>query len=121
MRHRQRGVTFIGWLFLLIPIGILLYVGIRLTPKYLEYMNVVRALDQVKTEYDNNQPTASAIRNSIDKLFDVDAVTTIGAKDIEIKPQGRITVVHANYDAWAPLFANVSIVVTFDKSVEISQ
>ena len=121
MRHRQRGVTFIGWLFLLIPIGILLYVGIRLTPKYLEYMNIARTLEQVKTEYDGNAPTASAIRVSIERHFDIEGVTTIGVKDVSIKPQGRITIVNVNYDSWAPLFANISIVVTFDKSVEISQ
>ena len=29
MIRRQRGVTFIGWLILLIPVAILGYVGIR--------------------------------------------------------------------------------------------
>ena len=59
MRHRQRGVTFIGWI---VPAGadrILVYAGIRLTPLYLEYMNVARTLEQVKTEFDGNAPTAS--------------------------------------------------------------
>jgi hypothetical protein len=121
MRHRQRGVTFIGWLFLLIPIGVLVYAGIRLMPIYLEYMSISRTLEQVKTEYDGNAPTASSIRNSIEKHFDIEDVKTITTKDVSIKPQGRITVVGVDYDGWAPLFANIAIVVSFQKSVDISQ
>jgi len=121
MRHHQRGVTFIGWLFLLVPIGILLYAAIRLTPIYLEYMNVARALEQVKTEYDGNGPTASAIRVSLEKRFDVEDVTTITAKDISIQPKDTGLAVSANYDATAPLFANLSLVVSFDKTVDISR
>ncbi|HEX5863965.1 MAG TPA: DUF4845 domain-containing protein [Casimicrobiaceae bacterium] len=121
MRHRQRGVTFIGWMFLLIPIGVLLYVGIRLTPIYLEYMNIARTLEQVKTEFNGNGPTAGALRVSIEKHFDIEDVHSINKNDIEIKGAGGITTVRAFYDAKTPLFANISVVVAFDKTVEISQ
>ncbi|HZF15632.1 MAG TPA: DUF4845 domain-containing protein [Steroidobacteraceae bacterium] len=121
MRHRQRGVTFIGWIILLLPTAVLIYAGIRLTPLYLEYMNIARTLDQVKNEFDGNAPTASAVRLSIEKHFDIEDVHTVSVKDIEIKPAGHNISVTANYDSWAPLFANLSIVVTFDKTVEISQ
>ena len=47
MRHSQRGVTFIGWLFLLVPVAIVVYAGIRLTPIYLNYMRVAKSLSQV--------------------------------------------------------------------------
>ncbi len=42
MRHTQRGVTFLGWLILLIPVAIVVYAGIRLTPIYLNYMRVAQ-------------------------------------------------------------------------------
>jgi hypothetical protein len=121
MQHRQRGVTFIGWLFLLVPIGMLVYAAIRLTPIYLEYMNVARALEQVKTEYDGNGPTASAVRNSLEKRFDIEDIKTINIKDITIQSRGRNLAVSADYDATAPLFANLSLLVSFDKTVEITQ
>jgi hypothetical protein len=121
MRHRQRGVTFIGWLFLLVPVGVLLYAGIRLTPVYLEYMKVVRTLDQVKAEFDGNAPTATVIRQSIERHFDIEDVTTISYKDIKIMPMGRTINVTASYDGQAPLFANILLIVQFDKTVDISQ
>jgi hypothetical protein len=120
MRHRQRGVTFIGWIFLLVPIGILLYAGIRLTPLYLEYMNVVRTLEQVKTEYDGNGATPAAVRVSIEKHFDIEDVKTITVKDIVIQTQGHVMAVSATYEAPVDLFANIGLVVKFDKTVEIN-
>ena len=40
MRQNERGVTFLGWVILLLPAALVLYAGIRLTPVYLEYMKV---------------------------------------------------------------------------------
>ena len=51
MRARQKGITFIGWLFLLVPVAIVGYSGIRLAPKYLTYMKVTKALKQTAAEY----------------------------------------------------------------------
>jgi hypothetical protein len=51
MRSKQTGVTLIGWIILLIPIGICVYAGIRLTPVYLNYMKVARTLEQVRSEF----------------------------------------------------------------------
>ncbi|MGH8264243.1 MAG: DUF4845 domain-containing protein [Steroidobacteraceae bacterium] len=114
-------MTFIGWLFLLVPIGILLYAAIRLTPLYLEYMNIARSLEQVKSEYSGNAPTPTALRVSIEKHFDIESVHSVTKNDVEIKGQGGITTAHVAYDATAPLFANISIVVAFDKTVDIPQ
>ena len=38
--RKQRGVTMIGWIFLLVPVAIVLYAGIRVGPEYLNYYKV---------------------------------------------------------------------------------
>ena len=43
MMRKQRGVTMIGWIFLLVPVAIVLYAGIRVAPEYLNYYKVVTA------------------------------------------------------------------------------
>ena len=121
MRYRQRGVTFIGWLFLLVPIGILVYAAIRLTPIYIEYMDIARALEQVKTEYDGNGPTSSAIRNSLEKRFDVEDVNSISFKDILIQPREGGLEVSVDYSATAPLFANLALTASFKKSIDVKR
>jgi hypothetical protein len=119
MRNRQQGVTAIGWVFLLTPLAIVIYAGIRAAPVYLNYMKVVRAMEGAVTETKAGGATPDQIRATIDKHFEIDMVEYPTTKDIKITKDGGSWVVESQYDDDAPLFANVSLHVTFDKKVRI--
>jgi hypothetical protein len=116
MRFRQRGVTLIGWLFLLTPLVVVGYAALRLAPVYLNYMKVVRALNLVATDANANSDPR-AIRATIDKHFEIDMVDYPTSKDIKVTRNGNGWDVEASYDDDAPLFANISLHVVFDKTV----
>ena len=117
MRSKQRGVTFIGWLFLLTPLLMVGYAAVRLAPVYLNYMKVVRALSLVASDTNGNNDPKS-IRTTIDKHFEIDMVDYPQAKDIKVtKAAGGGRDVEASYDDEAPLFSNISLHVVFDKTV----
>jgi hypothetical protein len=119
MRARQRGITFIGWLILLVPVAIVFYAGVRLTPIYLNYMKVAHSLEELKTEYKGNNPDARSLNISLSKQFEVQSVDYPAVKDVAIKRDGKTWVIEASYDDQAPLFSNISIQVAFDKIVEL--
>jgi Domain of unknown function (DUF4845) len=117
MRNRQRGVTAIGWLFLLTPIAIVGYAGIRLAPLYLNYMKVTRALEQVANDLKTGGGDPQGIRASVDRHFEIDMVEFPTTKDLKITREGAGWTVEMAYDDEAPLFSNISLHVTFDKIV----
>lgn len=119
MRKHQRGVTMIGWLFLLTPVAICIYAGIRITPMYLNYMNVVHNITLVASEVDNGTATADGIRNAIGKHFQVDYVDYPDVKDLKVTRDNGNWKIQANYDDQAPLFSNIFILITFDKTVKL--
>jgi Domain of unknown function (DUF4845) len=120
MRHRQRGITFIGWLILLVPLAVVGYAGIRLTPVYLNYMKVARSLEQTAVDFKDSQSvSAQQIRNSIEKRFNIESVDYPKVREIVIRRDGQAWVVQAAYEDEAPLFSNVSLLVTFDRQVEV--
>ena len=116
MRSRQRGVTFIGWLVLLAPVAVVGYAGLRLAPVYLNYMKVVRALNLVASDA-SGSTDPRAIRATIDKHFEIDMVDYPTSKDIKVTKTPTGWDVEASYDDEAPLFANISLHVVFDKTV----
>jgi hypothetical protein len=121
MRSKQTGITLIGWIILLIPLAICVYAGIRLTPVYLNYMKVARTLEQVKSELKGAEAgTAGSIRTAVEKHLNVEMVTYPDIKDIKITREGGAWTINAAYDDQAPLFDNVFILVSFDKSVTLA-
>jgi hypothetical protein len=120
MRHSQRGITFIGWLFLLIPIAILVYCGIRVTPMYMNFMNVSKALNQVATQAKSGSAmNAQELKTSLEKNFDVQAIERPTPKDIEIHRDGEHLTAIADYEDVAPIFGNISLLLHFHKEVEV--
>jgi hypothetical protein len=111
MRSKQRGITFIGG-----------YAGVRITPVYLNYMKVARSLEQVKTEWKGGGPqgdTQAAVRTALEKHLNIESVDFPDVKDLKITRDGKAWVVNAAYDDQAPLFSNVFILISFDKTVTI--
>jgi hypothetical protein len=119
MRHSQRGVTLIGWVLLLVPIAIIIFAGIRLTPIYLNYMSVAKYLNLLASENKGENSSADGLRNSLDKHFQVGYIEHPSAKDIDIHREGGHWVAIADYEDVAPLFGDLSLLVQFHKQVEI--
>ena len=116
MRSRQTGITFIGWLFLLTPVALVGYAGIRLVPMYLNYMKVAKALEQTASENKGEGTlNVDSVRRALDKRFDIDGVTYPEVSSINVTREGSNWVLDADYEDSAPLFADISLVVHFEK------
>ena len=121
MQHRQRGMTMLGILVLVVVVGAWVYAGIRLLPKYLEYMRVAATLEKVRDEYDSNPgSTEFMLRKAVERHFDIEMVEVITAADIDITKEGGEFTMRASYDDTVPLAGNVSFHVEFDKSVVVN-
>jgi hypothetical protein len=120
MRSRQRGATFLGLVTILAILGFALYAGIRLTPLYLEYMAVARALEQTAQEHESGATSPQELRNSLDRRWTIEDIQSIQPKEIEIKKAGTGYTMRAWYRAEAPFIANISLVADFDKTVDVS-
>jgi Domain of unknown function (DUF4845) len=118
MRHRQQGITFIGLLFIVLLVALPVYAIIRLVPVYINYMAVSRNLESLRSEF-KGTPDPGGIRRSLDRHWQIDDVTTIQTKDIEITKEDGAVVVHAAYDDKVSYLGDISLVVSFDKSVRI--
>jgi hypothetical protein len=119
--RRQRGVTMIGWVFLLIPMALTLYALIRVGPVYLNYWRVVDAMQKTASEFKGDDTASvTGIRNALAKRFDIGYVEKITSNDIEVKKGGSGWEMTTAYEGAAPLFSNVSIVIDFNKKVVIN-
>jgi hypothetical protein len=118
-RDRQSGMTFIGMLFILGMLGMFLYAGVRLLPVYLNYLKVARSMDAAAGEFKSENPDQGAVRRSLEKHWQIEDISAVDAKEVEITKDETGMVMHVAYDEAAPYIQNVSLSVHFDKTVKV--
>jgi hypothetical protein len=118
-RRRQQGMTFIGLLCILVLVGIIGYAGVRLTPVFLNYMNIVHTLEATALEFKGDNPDPGAIRNSLERHWEITTISAVDYKDVEITKDDSGVSMHVVYDDSEPYIANVSLAVHFDKTVKV--
>ena len=65
--RKQRGVTMIGWIFLLVPMAVVLYAGIRVVPEYLNYYKVVTALKETASQLKSDEALSPGSHSQRDR------------------------------------------------------
>jgi hypothetical protein len=119
MRQRQRGMTVIGMLCIVAMAGVLVYAGIRLVPVYLNYMNIVRAMQATASEYKGETSDPGALRASLERHWEIETISAVDYTDIEITRDDSGISLHVAYDDAVPYFGNLSLAAHFDKTVKV--
>jgi hypothetical protein len=117
--HRQRGMTFIGILVILGLVGMIGYAGLRLVPLYLNYMKVTRSMEATAGEFKSDNADPGAIHHALDKHWQIEDISAVEAKEVEVTKDEAGVSLHVAYDDVAPYIANVSLSVHFDKTVKV--
>ena len=116
---RQRGITLIGFIFVLIVVGFFGYMVMILGPAYNEYYGVVKAMNTVAG---NAQPNTDfeTLRMAMDKQFNVGYVSSVDAKQARIIHDKTLgNVLHLDYEVRKPFLYNVDFVVKFVHEVPV--
>jgi hypothetical protein len=117
MRRNQRGVTFLGWIFLLIPLAIVAYALIRLVPVYLNYFRVSKSMAQVASQAKGDESTnAQSLRVALDKRLDIEGIEFPTTKEFVIRRDGKVWVIEVNYEDPIPFVYNLELLPTFKKT-----
>ena len=98
-RARQRGLSFIGVIFVGLIAVAAFAIGGQSVPVFLEYANIKKAA--AKAARDGN--TVPEIRAAFDRAAQIDDIHSISGKDLEITKQGDKVVVEFAYDKEIPL------------------
>jgi hypothetical protein len=115
---RQDGLTFISLLVVLAVIGFFAYIGIKLTPVYLENFSVKSSLKSLAEE-ESQGLGVGELRSRLLKRLEINSVTSVSDRDIQIWSEAGSTTVGIQYEVVAPFYGNVSILISFDDSVTL--
>ena len=108
-QHQQRGLTFVGLLFVGIILAFAGVVVAQVVPTYIEYMAVQKATDKAAASGN----TVAEIRAAFDRAAQIDDIRTISGRDLEISKQGDRVVVAFDYSREIHLFGPAYLVMKY--------
>lgn len=120
--QKQRGVTMVGWIFLLVPVAIVLYAGIRIGPQYYGYYKIAAAMEKTATELKSDEALSpKTILTALEKRFDTGYIDNINAKqDVVVTKVDNGWEMAVDYEATEPMFGNLFLTMVFKKTVVIN-
>jgi hypothetical protein len=93
-KSRQRGISFIGLVFVASILAMAGVVAAQVFPTAIEFMAVQKAAQKAA----NEGQTPAEIRSIFDKASQIDDIKSISSKDLDIGKQGDKVVVAFSYE-----------------------
>jgi hypothetical protein len=111
---RQRGIGMVGVLVGLGVAALLLTLGVRLAPPYMQFLTVRSAMNDLSEDADLQGKGRAEVMSKLGRRLEVNSVDDLpaGAFSIEQKDNGRQLV--AAYEVRVHLLSNIDAVLVFD-------
>lgn len=108
----QRGLSLMGFIFVLIIVLFVTYIGIKLVPIYLNHMSVVSELKAVAGEPGSANKPPNTIRRELLTRLDVSYVDHVRPEHVSVERGDGVDLI-VSYEVEEHLIANIDVIVRF--------
>lgn len=116
--RRQRGVTAIGGLAILIVVVSAIVLTLKLAPHYIDFYTIQSVVDGLPRDEVRGM-SRTALNEALDKRFKINNLRDFAIRDIITVERSRdSTVLEIQYERRENLFLNIDVVITFNKRYE---
>ena len=118
--HKQRGLTLIGFMFVLSFAIFISYIGMKIGPIYMEYYSVVSAMNGVASERGSANYSPYVIRVKVlNRLYVSYSAENVKEQHIKLTRKNGVNLRIA-YEVRKPVIGNLDVVAKFDRSVRLA-
>jgi hypothetical protein len=113
MKHKQRGMTLIGFIISLSIAGLFIYVGMKLIPMYTEFYSVKKALSSLEAEPGLASKGPPKIEELFFKRLYMSYAAGIKKENVKIERFEAGYKVIVDYESRREMIANLDVVGKF--------
>ncbi len=117
--RRQQGIGFVKLVLLAVIIVFVAVIGVKLVPYYLEFYTVYNLMQGLKAEGGWSTKSKEEIFSTVNKRLDINAVTSVDAKQFKYKKLDRGFRLSVEYQVQKHLVGNVDALLNFKHQVEV--
>ena len=117
MRSKQRGITLIGFILVMVIVAMFAVIAMNLVPVYQEAFAVKRAMTGLAETPGADKMEIVEAQKALQKRFDIDYVESVQAKEAKLERKDGGLQLVLNYEVRKPLVYNLDFVAKFDNQV----
>lgn len=110
---KQQGMTFWGWLVVLSIVGVAALVGIKLFPKYYDFLSIKSSINQIAEKDYSTPPKSAKVWGSLSKYLNVNYINYIKKEHLKVKKEKDGTHITIDYEVREPIMGNVDVILSF--------
>jgi len=119
MKRKQSGMTLIGFVMVLVVVGIFAYMGMVIGPAYSEYYGVVKAMNYVAAGATPNATDFTPLKAGLDRQFNVGYVDSVSGKDAKLVRDKTGNLLTIEYEVRKPFVYNIDFVIKYNYTVPL--
>lgn len=113
-RNRQSGMSFLGMMIIFIMVGFFVMCGIRMLPRYLEFMTVKEVVTNIATANNAEDLSVSEIRRKIADAFNTNQIYDLQSREVEVYRKEGKTYIDAGYEVRLPVMGRIEALLNFN-------
>ena len=117
LRTRQRGISFLGLIVVMVLLALVGVVGAQVFPTVLEYQAIQKAVNRAARD----GTSVASVRTIFDRATEVDQITSIYGKDLEVTKNGDQIQVAFAYNKEIHLFGPAYLLLKYTGSSRLQQ
>lgn len=117
---RQQGLGLISWIVVIAVFSVIITLGIRIVPVYMDYFSVKDILGDLQKSSGSRVMPKREIRLQLHKRFRTNNLWDLKADEVVkiIKDKDRGLVFHLKYEIREPVVGNIDVIISFDEMIE---
>lgn len=120
MASRQKGITLMSFVVVLVVVGFFALMAMKLFPMYSEYNNLKGVMNELAKQPNSASLTPAQIQTDLDRRFNIAYVSSVKKEHIKVIRAGRGAQLNIAYEVRVPLIANLDVVGKFDNTVDLN-
>jgi hypothetical protein len=114
LSKHQQGLGFVGWLVVVLIVGIIAMQAFKLFPAYVESITIRSQLNEMAQLTDGVEDlTNREIRTRLGNFFRVNAVSKEASSSLDVTRSDGHVVIEMEYERRVSMFYNIDLVMSF--------
>lgn len=110
---KARGLSMLGFLFVIVILGFVVLAAFKLLPAYVEYFSIKNALSAMASDPELQNANPQAIRAAFARRVQIDDIKAVEPADIDIEKQDGRVILSTSYSKRVSMIGHFNACLDF--------